>query len=328
MSQLAYPIDPPVAGTGTLSSAGDAVTGAGTAFTTQLKTGDQIVSGSQSAIVSSIADDTHLTIQAPFVPALSAAAFTFQRPTAIRLALRKRLGIYDDAATTQGGLSDTELDECLVAARDELNERWPLWTFSSFQTVALQQAYPPGSGAGQINWDTRKCGPSRPPYWSGAYVSRNIDDTSVFSTLGPYGWLAQDIAFGRMPYVDEMALELNARFFQVLEHFLGARGWEERDGSVWLAPRPQASGINVYMFYPIERFSNAFEVTREYSNALLSWARYEGLLAIAAKQAEAEKVSDGGMVSVSANSATTMALAEKMRRQFNAKFTTATGCST
>lgn len=76
-------------GAGTVSSSGSTVTGVGTAFTTFFQPGDLIISGTQVRIVDAIAsntslttrglpspDDTSVTVNDSFSPALSAAAYT------------------------------------------------------------------------------------------------------------------------------------------------------------------------------------------------------------------------------------------------------------
>ncbi len=67
-------------GTGALSSTGAAVTGSGTLFNSQLRVGDVLLVGTQSAVVAAIASDTALTTQTPFSPALTSSIFTFQKP--------------------------------------------------------------------------------------------------------------------------------------------------------------------------------------------------------------------------------------------------------
>ena len=69
-----------VNGSGALTSTGTVVTGAGTAFTTQLRVGDVLLVGAQSAVVAAIASDTALTTQTAFGPALTSSIFTFQKP--------------------------------------------------------------------------------------------------------------------------------------------------------------------------------------------------------------------------------------------------------
>lgn len=67
-------------GVGTLSSSGDAVTGTGTSFTTQLVLNDEIkVSGGPSCRVKTITDDTHMTVDHAPSPAWSNAAFLYSK---------------------------------------------------------------------------------------------------------------------------------------------------------------------------------------------------------------------------------------------------------
>ncbi|HYG75324.1 MAG TPA: putative Ig domain-containing protein [Planctomycetota bacterium] len=67
----------PVAGSGTISSAGTAVTGVGTNFTGEFNAGDTIIVGGQSQTVASITSATSLTTIQPFSPALPVGS-TFQ----------------------------------------------------------------------------------------------------------------------------------------------------------------------------------------------------------------------------------------------------------
>ena len=69
----------PITGTGTLTSTGTAVTGAGTAFTTQLHPGDLLVVGAQTQVVAAVTDNTNLTTEAAFDPPLNASVFTFEQ---------------------------------------------------------------------------------------------------------------------------------------------------------------------------------------------------------------------------------------------------------
>lgn len=72
-----YTINRAIAGTGTISSTGAAVAGVGTAFTTQLRPGDTIISASgQARTVATITSDTVLTVTTAFSPDVTTAAFT------------------------------------------------------------------------------------------------------------------------------------------------------------------------------------------------------------------------------------------------------------
>ena len=81
------------AGTGTVSSSSTTVTGSGSSFTTQVQSGDLIISGTQVRIVDVVTSDTVLTtkglpspddlavtINDSFSPALSSASFSIVRP--------------------------------------------------------------------------------------------------------------------------------------------------------------------------------------------------------------------------------------------------------
>ena len=63
-------------GTGTIVSSGTAVTGMGTLFTSELNIGSVIYAGGESQIVTSIVDDTNLTVGAAFSPNLTSTVFT------------------------------------------------------------------------------------------------------------------------------------------------------------------------------------------------------------------------------------------------------------
>ncbi|WDT74563.1 MAG: fibronectin type III domain-containing protein [Candidatus Manganitrophus sp.] len=67
------------AGTGTLTTSGTStVTGTGTSFTTQLQVGTTITSASgQTRTVTAVTNNTSLTVDTPFSPNLSGAAFTY-----------------------------------------------------------------------------------------------------------------------------------------------------------------------------------------------------------------------------------------------------------
>jgi hypothetical protein len=68
------------AGAGTISSSGSAVTGVGTAFTTQLHAGDLLVVGSQIQGIASISSDTSLTTQGAFSPTTNNSSFQILPP--------------------------------------------------------------------------------------------------------------------------------------------------------------------------------------------------------------------------------------------------------
>lgn len=75
------PADP---GTGTLTSAGTAVTGTGTSFTSELAAGDLITAADQVRRVVAVTSDTELTLEAPFQPDLAAATpFSLGRLTEV-----------------------------------------------------------------------------------------------------------------------------------------------------------------------------------------------------------------------------------------------------
>ena len=64
-------------GTGTITSSGLTVTGAGTVFLSQVKAGDSILAGNQIQIVTSVTSDTVLTTRVAFSPVIPALS-TFQ----------------------------------------------------------------------------------------------------------------------------------------------------------------------------------------------------------------------------------------------------------
>lgn len=78
-------------GTGTISSAGVAVTGTNTFFTRELQVGDTIVVSGQTATVATITSDTALTTSLAFAPALSSNAFAYLTPA--NTDVENRLGV-------------------------------------------------------------------------------------------------------------------------------------------------------------------------------------------------------------------------------------------
>lgn len=70
-----------IAGTGSISSAGTAVTGSGTDFTV-LGEGDELIVGSQTRLVTAVASATSLTVNLAFSPALTASLFSYRKPIA------------------------------------------------------------------------------------------------------------------------------------------------------------------------------------------------------------------------------------------------------
>jgi hypothetical protein len=192
-------------------------------------------------------------------------------------------------------LSDDEIDECLLAGLLEVNLRDPLWFFSSFTTVANTQRY--SIAAMGI---TTKIGPLE-VFWRPGAGDATCSTPGIFSSLGDlHDFILSNIlgGAGQIPYIDEAALELNARFNSTLQRYLGGRGWEENDGFVYLEPRPGSGGEAVYFYAPIERFGTAVAVTREYSEALMSFAEYKAALLCMSKQSEVKAARMGGGKSV------------------------------
>lgn len=82
---LAAGAPPVVVSTGaTLNSSGTTVTGAGTAFTSQLSEGDELIVGvganRQSRLVVAVASDTSLTTDSAFSPQLVSSTYSYQKP--------------------------------------------------------------------------------------------------------------------------------------------------------------------------------------------------------------------------------------------------------
>lgn len=73
-----------IAGTGTLSTITGAasVTGSGTSFSSQLAPGDEVIVGPQSRVVTAVASDTSLSVDAPFSPALTSSTYALRKPIA------------------------------------------------------------------------------------------------------------------------------------------------------------------------------------------------------------------------------------------------------
>jgi hypothetical protein len=81
----------------TLASAGVAVTGTSTSFTSQLAAGDELMVGSgsnlQSRLVVAIASDTALTVDAPFSPQLVSSTYSYRKPIARLADSTRSLGV-------------------------------------------------------------------------------------------------------------------------------------------------------------------------------------------------------------------------------------------
>ena len=65
-----------LAGPGTISSSGTAVTGTSTNFLESFENGDTIISAGQTEIVATVTSDTSLTTITAFSPTLSGATYT------------------------------------------------------------------------------------------------------------------------------------------------------------------------------------------------------------------------------------------------------------
>ena len=107
-----------VTGTGTVSSSGTTVTGASSAFTTQLNVGDIIIASGQTRTVTAITSATVLTTDIAFNPAIGAGtAYTFQQPIA-RMA--NSAGTMQAVLSAQGNLgvgTATPVAQLAVAGR-------------------------------------------------------------------------------------------------------------------------------------------------------------------------------------------------------------------
>lgn len=233
--------------------------------------------------------------------------------SALILALRYRTGMYDPAAPLdETGMSNVELTEFLDEARREVNQKAQKWTLGSFLTAANTPSYSP-------TWPTGKIGK--------AYVfygrSQGGDCACDFGPFGMPGAVAVSIATGQpVPMLDEMTLELEARYFSMLDHYFPATAEELPDGKVWLYPVPGDAGISVYYWAPVERFALPADVDAEYANHLLDFATFLSCSAQALKAAEVWKVNDGAMVEVWNNPAEMSKRADKALARWNARFNT------
>lgn len=105
---------PTVAGTGTISTAGTAVTGVGTVFTTELNARYWITVGAETRQIIRVASNTTATLGAAFSTNLAGQTFTIQKITVTGMPSQK-FGIYYSADTTapqqMGGLHTGNLTQ-------------------------------------------------------------------------------------------------------------------------------------------------------------------------------------------------------------------------
>lgn len=89
-------------GTGTVSGVGTAITGSGTAFTTDLSVGDTLVVGAERKVITAITSDTALTIEEAFTVDPSGSAYSFANQANAKIYFDNSAGVWKvvDGATT------------------------------------------------------------------------------------------------------------------------------------------------------------------------------------------------------------------------------------
>lgn len=192
--------------------------------------------------------------------------------------LRARVG----QGTSTAIFTDAIATTCLNAALRVVNKRDPLWLFDSFTTTANQQRYT----LTEVGVNATLIG-AMEVFWRPNGGAGTCSTPGIFSYLGDlYDFVLNNLlgGHGQIPYVNESALELNARFNSVVQRYLGGRGWLEKDNFVYLEPRPSAGGDSVYFYAEIARFADPEDVTDDYAEALMAYAEYKAATLLAAQR--------------------------------------------
>lgn len=212
------------------------------------------------------------------------ATQAYASQAAQRQALRYRVG----QGTSTEVLDDSEIDECLISALREINRLDPSWYLGHFSAVADQQRYLISAFA-----PSTKNGPMQ-VFWGPTGSEGTCSTPGIFTSLGDaYSWMIRNLLQqGTQIFLDESALEIGARRYAVLQRYLGGKGWEDRDGYVWLDPVP-TTPVEVYYLCPIDRFATALATDGEYSEALMDFATYRAAQLLSGKQSEVVSASGG-----------------------------------
>jgi hypothetical protein len=214
------------------------------------------------------------------------AAQKYATQAAQRTALRYRVG----QGTSTEILEDGEIDECLDAARDEINRMCPLWSLVTFPTVANQQRY----NTVEASIPAAAIGKAK-VFWKGGAFN-GCSSTGLFTQFGDtYAWVAFEILNGTYNrlVVDQTALMIAARNYVALQDYFGGRGMHLDNNEIWLDPIPGADGINVYYFISVARFATSVSVDTEYSEAFMDYAEMKANDLLALKQSEVASVNCG-----------------------------------
>lgn len=193
----------------------------------------------------------------------------------LRNALMMRVGQAEGSEI----LAAEEIDECLEAARREINMIQPQHYFSSFPVVAGTQRYAANAvlPSNQL-WDVTV-------YWNGGLAGA-CTSMGLFPQIGDiYGFLFGQLVNFSGSYISQTEYERIARQYSILKRYFGPRGWLERDGYIWLEPMPAASGVCWYAA-KVPRFSTVLSIDEAYAEPFFDFAESKACRLLAAKQSE------------------------------------------
>lgn len=202
----------------------------------------------------------------------------------LRQALRMRIGQGQSCEV----IADAEVDECLEAARREINRMSPMFYWGSFTTTPNVQRY----SAASIFPNNYL--PNATIFWLGGTPAGGCSDFTLFPGYGSQ-WdvmLASMYAL-RNSAVDYERIAYVVRQYSKMQRVFKARGWLERDGYVWLDPVP-GSAVEVFFAVDIPHFSTVLSIDEYFAEPFFDFATHKACELLAGKQSEVASVDDGG----------------------------------
>jgi len=132
-------------GMGNISGSTTAITGIGTKFSTELAIGDEITVGNQTRTITGITNDTSLTVNSAFSPALTYSNYTFNRPGT------GTISSSGQTVTGSGTIFTTQIklgDRILVNNGGTWQTRKVIATPGSNTSLTIDSAFSPNLSAG------------------------------------------------------------------------------------------------------------------------------------------------------------------------------------
>lgn len=200
----------------------------------------------------------------------------------IRNALNMRVGQAESGEL----LSAEEMDECLEAARREINMIRPMWYFSSFAVQNGVQRYAassvlPNNFLGKVT-----------VFWFGG-SSGACNTLGIFQQYGDiYAFLFGNLVNFTGQFIDQTRIYESFKQYSTIRRWFGGRAWLERDGYIWLEPVPTANDV-VYFAAKVPRFPTVLSLDEEYAEPFFDFAEFKACTILALKQSEVAQATYG-----------------------------------